>query len=91
VVAGLEKGEINERDGGLTAGSDESAIAIFEFADACREFERGGRAIETIGVADGMLVPGVLDRGGIGKRTVDPRCVAGASDSKPSGAWTSDG
>ena len=67
VIAGFEEGKIDERDGGLTARRDKGAIAIFEFADASGEFECGGRAVETVGVSDSMLVPGVLHGGGIGE------------------------
>lgn len=67
VIPGFEEGKIDERDSGLTAGRDKGAIAIFEFADARGEFECGRRAVKTVGVSDGMLVPGVLHGGGIGE------------------------
>ncbi len=67
VVAGLEQREIDERDGGLATGSEDGVLAGFEFADARGEFEGGRCAVEAVGVADFVLVPGVLDGGGGGK------------------------
>src|SRR5882724_2917111 len=60
VVARFEKREVDQRDGGLAAGSDKGAVTILEFANARGEFERGWGAVEAVGVADGVLVPGIL-------------------------------
>jgi len=43
-------------------------VAVFEFADAGGQFECGGSAVEAVGVADGVLVPSVLDGGGVGEK-----------------------
>ncbi len=67
MVAGLEQREIDERDGGLSAGGEDGVLAGFEFADAGGEFESGGRAVKAVGIADFVLVPGVFDGGGGGK------------------------
>ena len=68
VIACFQKSEIDEGDCCLTTGSNESAVAAFEFADTRGEFERGGRAVEAVSVADGVLVPSVLDGGGVWKK-----------------------
>lgn len=58
---------MDESDGSLAAGSDDGAVSVFKLADAAGEFEDGGRAVEAVGVADGVLIPGVLYGRGIGK------------------------
>lgn len=68
VISGCEEREIDERDGALAAGSDEGAEAALQFADAGGEFEGGGRSIESVGIADLILVPVIIDRRGIGKQ-----------------------
>ncbi len=68
MIAGFEKREVDQRDGSLAAGSDESAVAVLEFTDARGKFESGRSAIKTVGVADGVLVPRVLDSGGVGEK-----------------------
>src|SRR5271170_751126 len=55
---------MDERDGGLSTGSEDGVRAALEFADAGGEFERGGSAVEAVGVADAMLIPSVGDHGG---------------------------
>src|SRR5580704_4563484 len=52
---------MDKRDGGLSAGSEDGVLAGFKFADARGEFKSGGRAVEAVGVADFVLVPGVLN------------------------------
>src|SRR5258707_1106025 len=67
VVAGLKQCEIDQRNCGLATGGEDGVFAGFEFADACGEFEGGGRAVEAVGVADFVLVPGVFDGAGGGE------------------------
>jgi hypothetical protein len=67
VVAGFEQREIDEGDGGLTARGENGVRAPFEFADARGEFECGGSAVKSVGVAHTMLIPGVADSGGGGE------------------------
>ena len=50
VRAGAAVDEIDERDGGLAAGDDERVAGLFDFGDAGGEFERGGRAVDAVGV-----------------------------------------
>ena len=50
VRAGAAVDEIDERDGRLAAGDDEGVAGLFDFGDAGGEFERGGRAVDAVGV-----------------------------------------
>jgi hypothetical protein len=67
VIAGLEEREIDKRDGGLATGREDSVQAGLEFADTGGEFEDRGSAVETVGVADAPLIPGVVHGGGGGE------------------------
>src|SRR5260221_428881 len=53
----------------LESGSEDGVLAGFEFADACGEFESGRRAVEAVGVADFVLIPGVFDGAGGGENS----------------------
>ena len=50
VRAGVAVDEIDERDGGLAAGDDERVAGLFDLGDAGGELERGGRAVDAVGV-----------------------------------------
>jgi hypothetical protein len=63
VVAGLQKCQINEGDRGLSAGREKGVRAGFEFANTGCEFEHRGGAVKAVGVADALLIPGIVDGG----------------------------
>ena len=65
MIARVEEGEVNQRNGALAAGRNQSAITAFQLADPGCEFHCGRRAIETVGVADFILVPVVANGGGV--------------------------
>src|SRR5580698_1232030 len=65
VIAGAKQGKVDQRNSILAAGSDDGAIATFQLADTRGEFQGGRSAVEAVGVADFVLIPGVSDRCGI--------------------------
>ena len=63
MVSRLAESQVDQRDGGLSAGRDEGVVRAFEVGDAGGEFARGGRAVEAVGVAELGLAPAVTDLG----------------------------
>src|SRR5262249_11248626 len=63
-------------------GSDEGAIAVFQFANAGGQFECGGSAVEAVGIADCVLVPSVLDGGGVGEKNGGAAMCSGSEREK---------
>src|SRR6185437_9559980 len=57
MVASFEQRQMDERDRTLSAGSNDGAKTLFQFAHFGREFQRGWRPIKAVGVANLMLVP----------------------------------
>src|SRR5690348_14022994 len=68
VVSRLQERKIDEGDSALSAWREKCAKPLLQFAYASRQLQRCGRAIKPIGIAHGMLVPVVVDRGGIRKQ-----------------------
>ena len=77
VVTGFEQRQVDQRDCRLSAGSDKRAKTFFQFADFGRQFQRGGRAVKPIGIADLKLVPAVAGLGRMfkhhGRSAIDRR------------------
>ena len=64
MIARVEECEVDQGDRGLAARAEDRVRAALELGDARGELEGGRCAVETIGVADAMLVPAVVDGGG---------------------------
>ena len=72
MIAGLQQGEIDERDRRLSAWRENRVPPRFELADACGKFERRGRSVEAVGIPRALLVPVVGDAGRIGEERGRP-------------------
>ena len=59
MIARSEQSQIDQRNRSLPARSDDGAVAAFQFADARGQLQRRGRAVQTVGVAGFVLVPGI--------------------------------
>jgi hypothetical protein len=62
MVAALKQRQMDQRNGRLSAGSNDGAKAAFQFAHLRGKFQRGRRTVKPVGIADFMLVPPVAGR-----------------------------